>query len=538
MSTMHSPVVQQSSARGDDHRRTRTPDKVTLPSHSISTSMPQLIQPTTRRASPGTTSSRASSPVKSGEDETKESESSCVKTSHSTSMPQLVQPTSRRVSPTTTSSRASSSVVSGEDETQESESSSVKTQQTGTSSRLLVNEGIEYHKEGKYANAIKSFQQALKSQLLNTEGDHPMIANTLANIGSVYLKQGRHYLAAASLGEAFAMMNRLRKTCKTKAEKAMIPMAGVLNNLGTVYFLRGDNKRSLEYYRGALNDARNFGGSSKKEVANALHNIGRLSSLEKDWGTALDMLNASLRLEQEIYGKDDITLVDTLDLIGFAHYSSDSLDEAMVTFAESLSIVHANCGLVHEKVATALMHVGMVMERQGRLEDSLQTYSTAQDVFQRVGLGSGHRGVRAATCSVNKLTRLIQLKIHDESGQTTMTSVESKANQGNAGLDSKQPRTQRISEEDAVKKSCVVPSNAASFDLVQRDDDNEEGDDVEGDDDDHETPLESKESTDHIEYTEYREDPGWEQDFSILDSRDSDSIPSEGNLECRESLYS
>jgi tetratricopeptide (TPR) repeat protein len=440
----------------------------------------------------------------------------------------LSSTTPSRVSPSATASRASPPTTSGEDDvTQESESSSVQTQQTGTSSRLLVNEGIEYHKKGKSENALKSFQLALKSQLLNTEGDHPLVANTLSNIGSVYLQMGRLYLAAESLTGALGMLNRLRKLCQTDEEKATVPLAGVLNNLGTVFFLRGEIDRSLEYYRGAINDATSVGGSNKKELANALHNIGRLSCLRKDWATCLDMLIASLRIEEELHGKDDILLVDTLDLIGFAHLSTNSLDDAMVTFAESLSIVHSHCGLVHEKVATALLNVGMVMERQGRLENSLQAFSTAQDVFKRVGLGDEHRGVRAANSSVVRLTRLHQMKKHGESSHFALggSEVESQR-QEQVDVNDRRSKAKSKSPDDSARDSLLNLSSRTSLDIFLQDEDDF---DSQGDcEDENNQQLECRDSREDAEYAEYREDPGWEENFSIVDSRDSDSIESIG----------
>jgi tetratricopeptide (TPR) repeat protein len=304
------------------------------------------------------------------------------------------------------SSRSVASTI-GEEDTQFSESSSVQTQQTGTSSRLLINEGIAYHRKGQYSMALKSFTSALKSQMIDTSVDHPFLANTLANIGSTYLRQGRHLLAEESLNEAMGIMKRLRKQCKTPEEQSSYKLSGVLNNLGTVYFLQGDRILSLEYYREALKDARTY-GASKKEITNALHNIGRISVLQQDWDAAISMLNESLRMEKDLYGKNAMAVVDTLNLIGFAHFSTEAYDAATVVFAEALSIVHSNCGLVHEKVATSLLNVGMVLECQGRLDEALQTFSTARDVFQRVGVPDTNRGAHAAAESIKQIRALLE----------------------------------------------------------------------------------------------------------------------------------
>jgi tetratricopeptide (TPR) repeat protein len=318
------------------------------------------------------------------------------------------------------SSRSASSLAAEEDtSTQLSESSSVQTQQMGTSSRLLIKEGITYHQKGQYSMALKSFMSALKAQMVDRPKDHPFVANTLANIGSTYLRQGCHQNAAESLHEAKEMVQRLRNQCKTKKEMSEFKLSGVLNNLGTVYFLQGNNKLSLEYYREALKDARAH-CASKKEVTNALHNIGRLCALQKDWDASLNMLNESLRMEKELYGKNSMAVVDTLNLIGFVHFSTEAYDAATVVFAEALSIVHSNCGLVHEKVAISLLNVGMVLERQGRLDEALHTFSTARDVFERIGMDHNNRGVRVAQESIDKISAVLQ-----EEGSM---SVQSKAN--------------------------------------------------------------------------------------------------------------
>lgn len=261
--------------------------------------------------------------------------------------------------------------------------------------------------------ALKSFFSALKSQMVDRSRDHPFLANTLANIGSTYLRQGQHQQAADALHEAMGMMQRLRRQCRARKEVTELKLSGVLNNLGTIYFLQGNNKLSLEYYHQALQDSRT-NGASKKEVCNALHNIGRLNALQQEWEEATKMLIESLQMEKELYGKNSMAVVDTLNLIGFVHFSTGSYDAATVVFAEALSIVHSNCGLVHEKVATSLLNVGMVLECQGRLDEALHTFSTARDVFERIGVDNDHRGARVARESIEKIRR-VQAE-NDENG--------------------------------------------------------------------------------------------------------------------------
>jgi tetratricopeptide (TPR) repeat protein len=100
----------------------------------------------------------------------------------------------------------------GDDTQMSGRGCSAQTQQTGTTpARLLILEGIGYHKNKQYAKALKLFNTVLKSQMLHMDGDHPFLAITLANIGSVYLRQGQYQYAEESLKMALVMIRRLRK---------------------------------------------------------------------------------------------------------------------------------------------------------------------------------------------------------------------------------------------------------------------------------------------------------------------------------------
>jgi tetratricopeptide (TPR) repeat protein len=271
-----------------------------------------------------------------------------------------------------------------------------------------------YYEKGKYAKAMKSFNSFLKSQLLRrTEDDNPLVAKTLANIGSVYLRQDRYQHATQSLENAVRMMRRSKRNHETnknyeeqEQNPTDIPLARVLNNLGTAKFLKGDHRASLECYWEAARDARRYNGrSNEKELASSLYNIGRISVLQKDYSIALKTLNESLCLQKKLHGATSMELVDTLNLIGFAHHSIGVCDRAVFVFTEALSIVTACFGSVHEKVAVSLINVGMVLEKGGDLDEALRCFSTAQDVCEKVGLDETNTTMYTAIRSANDIRR-------------------------------------------------------------------------------------------------------------------------------------
>jgi tetratricopeptide (TPR) repeat protein len=271
----------------------------------------------------------------------------------------------------------------------------------------LVKSGVEHHKNGELVMALKAFQAALQVQMLSIGEEHPFIAHTLANVGAVYLKQGQLFLASEALEEALEMKKRLRDHCDDEAGKSKIIIADVLNNLGNVAFLRGDYALSLYFYRTVLKDLRSSDGPDN-ELANALHNIGRLNVLKEEWDAALSVLTEALRIERELYGPKNVLVGDTLELIGFVRLSSGDHDDAMISFSEALSIFQAKYGAVDPNVATSLVNVAMVMERRGELQGAWHAYVTARDVFVKLGVENSHRGLRAACRSIEAIELLIE----------------------------------------------------------------------------------------------------------------------------------
>jgi tetratricopeptide (TPR) repeat protein len=364
------------------------------------------------------------------------------------------------------------------DETQMSGSGcSAQTQQTGTTStRLLILEGIGYHKNKQYAKALRLFNTVLKSQMLHTDGDHPFLAITLANIGSVYLRQGQYQYAEESLKMALVMIQRLRRKydercCDEEEEDEgmmIVPkvpsLAGVLNNLGTVKSLQGDHRGSLEYYWGALKDGKRHGDSTRREISNSLYNIGRISVLLKNYSVALRMLNASLNLEKQLHGEKSVEAIDTLHLIGFVYSSSSSsssstndynklLDAAMIIFMEALSITTTHYGSVHEKVAISLLNSGMVFEKQGRLEDALRSFTTAHDILTKLGLTEyNNRGMSTAIRSVNDIQELL-LSREDEDED------EDEDNNNNNNNNNEDHQEDNINTIESSSLSSILSSN-------------------------------------------------------------------------------
>lgn len=293
----------------------------------------------------------------------------------------------------------------------------------GCVASTLVECGVEHHARGEYELALKAFRAALKTQRQHLGTEHICIAHTLGNMGAVYLRQGKLFLAANNLDEALRMKIKFR--AKEKDPKiSNISLAGIFNNLGNIAYLRGDYETSHKYYKSTLKELQMLSSSSNRKavqmsqinLAHALHNIGRLHVLQKEWFAALSVLAECHRIEVQVHGPHNLLLVDTLELMGFVHWSSNSLDLAMTTFCEAFTILRQCHGKIHPAVATCLLHICMVLEARGDLKDAWDVYSRAKDIFILSGVDVSNCGKKnAARTSIANMEQKLLVRVKDNS---------------------------------------------------------------------------------------------------------------------------
>jgi len=282
----------------------------------------------------------------------------------------------------------------------------------------MLEKGIRFYENGQYKNALKVFIKILKSEIPSRgEGNNILVGDVYANIGLVCLRQGRDQHALNYLEKAIHIMRRSKSDDFTNLDYGegfshRPSVAGVLNNIGTAKSLQGDYRGSLEYHWEALRNARaHNGGSNKTEIANSFYNIGRINAMQNNFSFALKALHESLRVQKELYGEEGIEIFDTLSLIGYAHYSVNSSEQAMPMFTEALAIAMVQLGSMHEKVAMSLLNISMVLEKNHDFEHAFRCSSSAQHICEKIGLGEENRTMRAAVRRVNGvLQRLLHVK--------------------------------------------------------------------------------------------------------------------------------
>ncbi len=225
----------------------------------------------------------------------------------------------------------------------------------------LKNMGIGYYLQGKYIDAIKTWQQALETYKLI--GDKKGVANMLSNQGAVYFNQGddakslelhfqslkiseeiedtlRIVTSLNNIGAVYlnkkatykeALENFLRsyKLSKIINDQYLIGTASV--NLGEIYYKMDNDSASLIYLAQAL---RAYAGT--EDVPYALNYLGRVYLREKEFDLALDKHKEALEVSKKLNTKLDMT--QSLVALAQAYAAKGDVVSAIDSYKKAIEV--------------------------------------------------------------------------------------------------------------------------------------------------------------------------------------------------------
>jgi len=228
-------------------------------------------------------------------------------------------------------------------------------------SLALKNMGIGYYLQGKYIDAIKTWQQALETYKLI--GDKKGVANMLSNQGAVYFNQGddakslelhfqslkiseeiedtlRIVTSLNNIGAVYlnkpatykkALENFLRSYTLSKVinDQYLIGTASV--NLGEIYYKMNDDATSLTYLAQAL---KAYEGT--EDVPYALNYLGRVYLREKEFDLALEKHQQALDISKKLDTKLDMT--QSLVGLAQAYYAKGDISPAIDSYKKAVEV--------------------------------------------------------------------------------------------------------------------------------------------------------------------------------------------------------
>ncbi|MEO6490608.1 MAG: adenylate/guanylate cyclase domain-containing protein [Ferruginibacter sp.] len=185
----------------------------------------------------------------------------------------------------------------------------------------LKNMGIGYYLQGKYVDAIKTWQQALI--VYDQMGDKTGVANMLSNQGAVYFAQGDEAKSLELHLQSLKMSEEIGDTLRILTS---------LNNIGSVYSNKTATfNKSLEYFLRSNKLSRAI--NDKYLIGTSAVNLGEMYYKMGDDSTALLYLGESVKAYE---GTENLPY--SLNIIGRVYTRQKKFEKAIKTHLQAFQI--------------------------------------------------------------------------------------------------------------------------------------------------------------------------------------------------------
>lgn len=239
---------------------------------------------------------------------------------------------------------------------------------------------------GKYDQSFPVLEEAvrLQSKPSSVTAD---LAASLSELANSHFYAG-HYDISESLNQRVLTVNR-----KLYGERHPL-VADTLINLGAIQFQKGNYGGAEQFNRQALDIVQSWYGKVHPETADAMTILGQSLTYQKRYDEAADLLKQSLAILERVYGPVHPRVAFALNELGNVAIRQRKLDEAEADFSRVVDIYRSVYGEKHYQIGLAESNLGGVyVERKeyARAEllfhDALQIYSkTLPADHQNVGI--------------------------------------------------------------------------------------------------------------------------------------------------------
>ncbi|MEB3179565.1 MAG: tetratricopeptide repeat protein [Nostocaceae cyanobacterium] len=235
----------------------------------------------------------------------------------------------------------------------------------------LNNIGLVYRNLGQYPKALEFYQQALA--IRKQVGDPAGEGVTLNNIGVVYRNLGQYPKALEFYQQALA----ITKQIGDKATEGT-----TLNNIGSVYDNLGQYPKALEFYQQALAITKQIGNQAGEGAT--LNNIGGVYDYLGQYPKALEFYQQALAISKEV--GDKAGEGNTLNNIGLVYSHLGQYPKALEFYQQALAITKQIGDKATE--GTTLNNIGFLLEAQKQPQLAIvflkQSVSTYEEIRQQL----------------------------------------------------------------------------------------------------------------------------------------------------------
>ncbi|CAF1430324.1 unnamed protein product [Adineta ricciae] len=214
------------------------------------------------------------------------------------------------------------------------------------------------YQQGLFQEAITLYTKSLMLLEKSLPANHPSLATSYGNIGSVYHSKGDYPKSLEYYGKALSI------------EQQSLPenhphLATSYNNIGLVYDSMGDYPKSLEYYGKALSIKQQSLPANHPSLATSYGNIGSVYHSKGDYPKSLEYYGKALSIQQQSLPENHPHLATSYGNIGSVYHSKGDYSKSLEYYGKALSIRQQSLPENHPDLATSYNNIGSVYHSKG-----------------------------------------------------------------------------------------------------------------------------------------------------------------------------
>ena len=248
---------------------------------------------------------------------------------------------------------------------------------------LLESIGLAYRRQGRSAQAVPLFEQALTIRRAAKPANPAQVAVALANLAEALTDAG-------NLTSAEGYLNQALSLSKGASPSANRQTADILMQLGRLALDgRSQPAQATEYFQQALSVYANVLGPGSAEAGAALIGLADSAIWRNDYAQAEKYERDGLAIYQSTLSRDHPDHAVALANLGSILVERGKFSEAEPMLSEALEVEKRVFGPAHQRVAQTLESIARLYENRGEYRRAIDTASQAL-ALTRQRLGEEH----------------------------------------------------------------------------------------------------------------------------------------------------
>lgn len=199
-------------------------------------------------------------------------------------------------------------------------------------------------------------------------------------------EQAEEMIANDHLEEALEYYNKALHAIELYLPPNDLYLAKLLEKIGRVYY---ESEQYEEAYAKHLKcyqiRVEKLGSEQNELVSDSLNELGLVLHLQGKIDEALQNLQKSLHIRQQLLGGFSTKVADSYNNIGNAYFDQGQLDKAYDSHVKCYDIYHQSLDSDDLRIALSLNNIGRVLEEQEKYEASINSYLKSLKIYTGSG---------------------------------------------------------------------------------------------------------------------------------------------------------